>query len=95
MDWLKRNLINTLIQIFLTFIMMLIMFHYQDGYTNESELKKKVDRKADIIYVDYQDEKIKKEFKEYNEGQDKKVETMRIEWREDQKEILSLIREKL
>lgn len=72
----------------------------------ESDIRSLQINKANHSYVDSQDASIEKRMKEncediqiqidgktiYDKEQDARIETMRKEWREDQKEILTLIR---
>jgi hypothetical protein len=93
MDFLKdRPGLQLLLNGLIMFLGLLLMFWIQKGVANDDTLSSDVEHlkleKADIVYVD---DKMK-DHEKYDKEQDERIETMRKEWREDHKEILTLIR---
>lgn len=94
MDWLKDRpgiqlILNTLSSVLIVLITFWL-FGWGDAQSKERERIDRLEKeKAEYIYVD---KKIK-ECSSYDLIQDERIETMRKEWREDQKEILRIIRD--
>jgi len=90
------SLLTATLTLFIGWILLGLDINASKKISSENQLK----NKADITYVDSKDDELHKslrelkaENKETNTKQDAKVETMRLEWREDQKEILKRITE--
>lgn len=95
----QSPLIGNIATLVIGLTIVIVGYALDKGDLNERDIHTKIEEKADLKYVDKQDNLLSKALSELktdidtdNTRQDEKVETMRREWRVDQKEILRMIK---
>lgn len=92
-DWLKDKPMLAWVLNLLSSVLIILLAFWLTGWAESradiaNSIKSLEEKKAPYTYVI---DEMKKHEK-IDKAQDEKIETMRKEWREDQKEILTLIR---